>query len=269
MIAGASVFAALYAVLGLIPVSAYVGISSFLSFREILAPLAGMLFGPVMGGYSMVLGGFIDFAMGKPVAFDFLDFVPDLAAAVTAGFCFTGRRKAALVLPLALMGIYTVDPLSSPLISVGGVGVPFLWMHAASVLVLAPALYLEGRGRLSRLGPLFVASTVFASTMCAHVAGSVLYENILVRVNQSVSPAALKAAWQAIFYLYPAERILFTVLGTAVSLPVLRALANIRRRPQTADSPQTQEMTHGDDGAAPAAPSKAAAGHPNGFGVNL
>lgn len=233
MVAGASVFAAVFAVLGLIPVSAYVGVSSFLTFREILSPLAGMLFGPAMGGYSMILGGFLDFALGKPVAFDFLDFVPDLAAAVTAGFCFTGRRRAALGLPLLLMAAYTLDPLSSSLIPVAGTQVPFLWMHLASVLVLTAALLLERGGRLGRLNPVFIASTVFAATMCGHVAGSVLYENILVRVNHSLSASALRSAWALIFYLYPAERVLFTALGTLVSVPVLRSVANIRRRSAT------------------------------------
>jgi hypothetical protein len=230
MVAAASVFAAVYTVLGLIPVSAYVGIGSFLTFREILSPLAGMLFGPMIGGYSMVLGGFVDFALGKPVSFDFLDFVPDLAAAVTAGFCFTGRRGAAVALPVLLMAIYTLDPLSNSLISVGGFEVPFLWMHLLSVLVLASALLIEGRGRLGLLSPYFIASTVFAATMCGHVAGSVLYENILVRVNHSLSAEAVRSAWTLIFYLYPAERTLFTVLGTVVSIPVLRSLAARQRR---------------------------------------
>jgi hypothetical protein len=230
VVAAAAVFAVLYALLGLIPVSAYVGVSSFLTFREILSPLAGMLFGPVTGGFSMVLGGFVDFALGKPVTFDFLDFVPDLAAALTAGFCFTGKRIAALGLPLILMAAYTIDPLSRSLIPVGGFEIPFLWMHLASILVLASALLLELAGKTSRLSPLFITATVFAATMCGHVAGSVLYENILVRVNHTASPDTVRAAWAYIFYLYPAERLLFTALGTVVSIPVLKSIAAMRMR---------------------------------------
>ena len=230
MVAAASIFAVLYAILGLIPVSAMVDIGSFLTFAEILAPLAGMLFGPTIGGYSMVLGTFVDFALGKPVSFDLLDFIPDVAAAVTAGLCFSGRRKAAVALPVLLIVAYTLDPLSSPIIDVAGIEIPFLWMHILSVLILIPALVLNGREKLGRLSPFFIAATVFAATMCAHVAGSVLYENILVRVNHSLSPAAVKSAWSLIFYLYPAERVLFTVLGTFVSIPVLRSVAARQRR---------------------------------------
>jgi hypothetical protein len=223
----------LYAILGLFPVAPYVGISSFLTFREILSPLAGMLFGPLTGAFSMVLGNFVDFGLGKPVVFDFLDFVPDLASAVLAGLVFTGRRKAALALPLFLMAWYSLDPLSLLIVSAGGLSVPFYWMHLVSVAVLAAALWLEGNGRLSRLNPVFVAATVFAATMTGHIAGSIMFENVAARLNGTLSAQLIAGAWHAIFYAYPAERVLFTVLGTLVSVPVLRSLSRRSRSPAT------------------------------------
>jgi hypothetical protein len=220
-----------YAILGLIPVAPYVGISSFLTFREVLSPLAGMMFGPLSGGFSLVIGNFVDFAFGKPVVFDFLDFVPDLASALVAGLAFTGRRKAAVVLPLLLVLWYSLDPLSADTVQVGGVPVPFYWMHLLSVLVLGIALIFEGAGRIRRLHPAFVAATVFASTMTGHIAGSLVYENILVRVNGVFSPQALLKNWTLVFYAYPAERILFTLVGTAVAVPVLRAISRRSQGP--------------------------------------
>ena len=230
VVASAAVFAVVYAILGLFPVAAYIGVSSFLTFREILSPLAGMLFGPATGGFSMVIGNFVDFAFGKPVTFDFLDFIPDLASAFLAGLVFTGRRKAALAFPVVLILWYSLDPLSADVVQVWGFPVPFYWMHILSVVVLGGALVLEGRGVLQRLHPAFVGATVFASTMTGHIAGSILYENVLVRVNHLLTPEAIEGAWQAIFYAYPAERLLFTVLGTAVAVPVLRALARRERK---------------------------------------
>ncbi|HUH82802.1 MAG TPA: hypothetical protein VLX33_02860 [Nitrososphaerales archaeon] len=227
-VASASVFAVVYAILGLFPVSAYVGVSSFLTFREVVSPLAGMLFGPWTGGFSMIIGNFVDFAFNKPVVFDYLDFVPDLASAVLAGLVFTGRRKIAIALPLALVVWYSLDPLSADVVTVQGVSVPFFWMHALSIVLLGAALAFEARGKVSRLSPAFVAATVFASTMTGHIAGSILYENIAVRVNQLFSAQTLQSNWTAVFYAYPAERILFTVLGTATAVPVLRAVT--RRR---------------------------------------
>jgi len=227
-VASAAIFAVVYAILGLFPVSAYVGVSSFLTFREILAPLAGMIFGPLTGGFSMVIGNFVDFALGKPVAFDFLDFVPDMASALVAGLAFTGRRKAALALPLVLVLWYSVDPLSVDFVSVGGILIPFYWMHLLSVLVLGVAFAFELRGALDRLSLAYVAATTFAATMTGHMAGSILYENILVRVNSVLDYSTIHGNWVLIFYAYPAERILFTALATLVAFPVLRALSRKR-----------------------------------------
>jgi len=234
-VASAAIFAVLYAILGLFPVSAYVGVSSFLTFREVVSPLSGMIFGPLTGGFSMILGNFVDFALGRPVVFDFLDFAPDLASAVLAGLVFTGRRKAAVALPLVLIAWYSLDPLSVNTVVVWGTPVPFLWMHIVSVAALAVALAFEAKGKLNRLHPAFVAATVFASTMTGHVAGSIMYENVLGRINGVVSPQGLAANFEAIFYLYPAERALFLVLGTVVAVPVLRALS---RRKGAAPSPE-------------------------------
>ena len=228
MVASAAVFAVVYAILGLIPVSAYVGVSSFLTFREILSPLAGMLFGPLTGGFSMVIGTFVDFAFGKPVVFDFLDFVPDAASAVMAGLVFTGKRKLSLAFPLALILWYSLDPLSVNFVVVGGLPVPFYWMHLLSILVLGVAFLFESRGILNRMNPVFLGATVFASTMTGHIAGSILFENVVSRINDLLTADKIAGAWYAIFFAYPPERILFTVLGTTVAVPVLRALS--RRR---------------------------------------
>ena len=236
-VASAAVFAVVYAILGLFPVSAYVGVSSFLSFREVISPLAGMLFGPLTGGFSMIIGNFLDFALNKPVVFDLLDFVPDLASAVLAGLVFTGRRRAAILLPLVLVAWYSLDPLSADFVSVQGTPIPFYWMHVLSIAVLGVALALEAKGRMGRLNPAFVASTVFASTMTGHMAGNILYENITVRVNQLFSAQTLQTNWIAVFYAYPAERILFAILGTAVAVPVLRAVS--KRRGDAASGPRT------------------------------
>jgi len=222
-VAAAAIFSVIYAILGLFPVSAYIGVSSFLTFREVVSPLSGMLFGPVVGGFSMVLGNFVDFALGKPVVYDFLDFVPDLASAVMAGLVFTGRRKLAIAFPVLLVAWYSVDPLSLALVN-AGYPIPFLWMHLVSVATLAAAFILEARGRLHRLSPAYVAATVFASTMTGHVAGSIMFENVVVRINGAISPSNMAALWQAVFYAYPLERALFTLLGTLLSVPVLRAL---------------------------------------------
>ncbi|HXW36531.1 MAG TPA: hypothetical protein VEJ36_01315 [Nitrososphaerales archaeon] len=234
-VASASVFAVIFAILGEFPITPLVGISSFLSLREILVPLAGMLFGPLVGGAATVLGVFIDLGpLHQPVALDYLDFVPDLVGAVVAGLAYSGRRREAVALPSALIAVYTLDPLSVNFVTVDGVPIPFAWMHILSVFVLAWALVWESRGKLGRLNPLFIGAVVFCSTMAAHIAGGIVYETVLVNINHAVTPQGLKLDWDAVFYLYPAERVFYTLAGTILSVPVLRALSRSRSGRATA-----------------------------------
>ncbi len=229
VVAAVAVLAALYAVLGLIPISRLVGISSFITLREAVSPLAGMLLGPA-GGSAIIIGVLLDFGFGKPVVFLGLDFLIDLAAALTAGLAFAGRRKAALLFPAALIVLFVVSPASAGLVSVGGFPVPFVWMHTASVAVLAAALLLEANGRIERVSLPFVGAVMFASTMAGHMTGGILTEYVYLSQGTLFGASTVGAYWGTVFFLYPAERVFLTVVGTAVSLPVLRALAH-RERP--------------------------------------
>src|SRR5712691_4447268 len=135
-IAYASVFAVVYSITRLFPVSAYVGISSTLTFGETFSPLAGMLFGPYVGALSVTLGTFLDFLLGRPLIFDGLDFLPGAVAAANAGLSFAGRIKEALALPILFLALFALDPLSRGLILVGPVEVAFLWMRLLSVVAI-------------------------------------------------------------------------------------------------------------------------------------
>lgn len=227
--ASAAIFAALYAVLGLIPISRLVGISSFITMREAISPLVGMLFGP-LGALSIVLGVFLDFGLGRPVVFLGLDFLIDLAAAVTAGLAFTGKRSLSVLLPTALVLAFLLSPSSAWLVSVDGVPVPFVWLHVVSVVVLAAALYLEARGRIGKLSWAFVGPVMFASTMAGHITGGILTEYVYLSQGTLFGSGSVYAYWSTVFFLYPEERVFLTLIGTAVALPVLRALSRRQHR---------------------------------------
>jgi hypothetical protein len=184
-----------------------------------------MLFGPSVGAAAVTLGTFLDFGLGRPVIFDGLDFLPGLASSVTAGLCFTRRRKISLAFPVILILIFTLDPLSTVLINVGPVVIPFLWLHILSILSMAAVFLGASRERLSSSSWVYVAATVFLATMTAHVMGGIVYENILVRVNGVLTPSKLSVSWNVIFYSYPLERVFFTIVGTIIAIPVLRSLA--------------------------------------------
>jgi len=219
----AAILATLYAVLRLIPVTSLVGINSTLTMAETFSPLVGMILGPFVGALSVFVGSFLVVVLGRPLVFDGLDFLPGVLAAMTAGLALRGKTYWVVALSAALILIYDVDPLSSPVIFVGGVPVPFLWMHILAAVTYFAAARIGGIG--SRL---HIVATVFVSTMNAHVAGSIMFENVLVRVNHALSPSALAGTWNFVFYLYPIERVFFTVVGAIIALAVLRAVPKER-----------------------------------------
>ena len=223
-LATVAIFAALYAVLNLIPVSRLVGSVSFLSMANVFSPLAGMVLGPFTGGLSVLIGTFVSFALGKTVAFDGLDFIPGVVAAVTAGYAIQGKTGRVVGLSVVLFAIYLLDPLSAVVIQVGSVPVPYLWMHflATGVFVVVSLANKRWVGFVSFAA--LVVSIVFVATMNAHVAGGIMSENVLVRINNFTPKGGMMVYWTTIFYAYPLERIFFTAVGSILAMGVLRAL---------------------------------------------
>jgi hypothetical protein len=238
MVASASVFAALYAILGTIPVSRLVlGSGNFLTAGNFVAPLAGMVFGPLVGGLSVVVGDVVDAYAGFSTfgATGFAVMAADVATVGVAGMALSGRRKAAMGLPLVILGLYWLDPLS--VLYVGSV--PFTWLHMISFAVLAGVLLLEANRRLGRLSPSFIVGVNFAALMCGQLTGTLVAQNLSVRVYGTLTVDAWKGLVPLFFPLYPVERIFFTVVGSFISIPVLRAIAGIRGaggRPQRSDA---------------------------------
>ncbi len=228
LIAAASVFAALYAVLGTFPISKLLlGQGYFLTASNLVTPLGGMLFGPVIGALSALIGdvvdsytGYVSFA-GTGLAI----VAADLSVATTAGLAFAGKRVAALGLPLLVLVLYSADPLS--VLFVGPV--PFAWLHMISFAMLVPLLVLERRGRISRLSPTFVTGVTFAALMCGQLTGTLVGQNLAVRVYGVLTPDGWRALVPEFFPLYPVERIFFTAVSSLVSIPVLRAISQRHR----------------------------------------
>ena len=217
-------FAAIYAVLSLIPVSRLVGNVSFLTMAEVFSPLAGMVLGPFEGGLAVLVGTFAAIAMGKPVGFDGLDFIPGVISAVTAGYAMKGHVKVTTALSVAMYAIFMLDPLSSPAIYVGSVPVPFLWMHMLSLVVFVSLSNIQKRGAGFASEAVMTTTVVFLSTMNAHVAGAVMYENVLVRINHAFAASSMPGLWNIIFYAYPIERIFFAAIGSIIAIGVFRAI---------------------------------------------
>ena len=233
MVASASLFAALYAVLGAIPVSRLLLGSGFLTASNIITPLSGMLFGPIVGGGAALIGDLIDVYAGQlsTGATALSVIAADLAVVATAGLAFSKWRRLALFIPLAALVIYTVDPISVLFVGL----VPFTWLHILSFVTLAVTLVLEGRGIIDRISPIFVSAVTFASLMCGHLVGTIVGQDLLVRVYGVYTPAAWDSLMaNFVFAAYPIERVFFSVAGSIVAIPVLRSISGARRASPTA-----------------------------------
>jgi MFS family permease len=234
LVAAASLFAALYAVLGAVPVSKLVlGSGNFLTASNFVTPLAGMVFGPLVGGCSALLGDLLDAYAGVISGSTGASVIAaDLATVATAGLAYSGRWRWALALPAAVIALYWADPIS--VLFVGWV--PFTWLHMVSLVPFAAALLLQRSGRMSRLNPAFVVSVTFASLLCGQLAGTLVGQELSVRIYHTLSLQAWRGLVPLFFPLYPVERALFTVVGSAVSLPVLRGIWR-REHPHSSAAP--------------------------------
>jgi len=218
-----AILATLYALLDQIPVSKLIGVSSALTMAEVFSPLAGMILGPFAGAGSVIIGTFEAFVFGRPFAFDGLDFLPAAAAALTAGLAIQKRWRSAAALSLSLAVIFSVDPFSTPFIMVGSLLVPYYWMQLLALGAFVAASYAQRAGYRFATAEVLVVATVFLSTLNAEVAGGIMYENVFVFTGV-MSSAAVKGFWPVIFYVYPIERAFFTVAGSLLAVPVMKAL---------------------------------------------
>ncbi|HUH99589.1 MAG TPA: hypothetical protein VLY65_00970 [Nitrososphaerales archaeon] len=225
-----AVFAAIYAILSLFPVSRLVGNLSFLTMAEVFSPLAGMILGPFEGGLAVLVGTFVGIALGHPMAFDGLDFIPAVIAAVTAGYAMRGKVEVTTALSVVMYIWYMLDPLSAVVIDVAGFPVPNLWMHMLSLVVFLSFSYMQKNRVGFATQAAVISSIVFLSTMNAHVAGAIMTENVYVRINHTFTQASMLGLWKIIFYAYPAERVFFTIVGSILAIGVFRALPPDRIR---------------------------------------
>jgi len=70
--------------------------------------------------------------------------------------------------------------------------------------------------------------------------GNILYENIFVYVTNFMTPESLALRWQAVFFLYPWERLILVVLAVIVGLPLIRALRKTGLTPIKNATPMQQ-----------------------------
>jgi hypothetical protein len=232
-IAAIAIFAALYSVIRQIPMGPMIGLSTNFSVSDCLAPIYGIILGPYVGGASVLLGTFLAMALGKPVVFMGLDFLPAFVNVVAIGFLMRKKWVPAIILNVALLVIFAVNPLTTLFfnIPIGSsvITVPFFWLHIVALIVLISPLGYKAPSLIKSLKPAFIAIGVailaFIGTMMQHLTGNILTEVVSVQITGALKPETLSTIiWPGAFVLYPWERLTLVVLAVIVGVPLIKAL---------------------------------------------
>jgi len=219
------VFSALYAVLRPVPLGPMIGLSANFSVSDFLAPIYGIVLGPYVGGLSIIIATFLGMAMGKAPVFMGLDFLPALVNTVAIGFLIKRKWAPVVVLNVALLLAFILNPLTSLFIG----PFPFFWLHIVALLVLISPLGRNAGRWVETLKPKFLtaglAILAFVGTMMQHLTGNILTEVVLGQVLGSITPETFSMfIWPGAFLLYPWERLTLVILSVVVGVPLVRTL---------------------------------------------
>jgi hypothetical protein len=236
-----AIFAALYAALRIIPTVPMIGTGATFHLSDILAPLYGILLGPLIGGVSIILGTFVAIALGSSMPFLGLDFLPAFIVAVSLGLLVRKKWLPVVILNAVLLLLYAADPFTVNIIETPFGPFPYLWMHIVAFVVLILLGRKAGEWVKSKKIGLLTAGfaiLAFVGTMMQHLTGGLIYETVFGTILGSMDAAAFAATWNIVFYIYPWERFALIIGAIVVGVPVTKALQAYLRGHNPQTSPQ-------------------------------
>jgi hypothetical protein len=223
-----AIFSALYSILRYIPMGPMIGLSSSFSVSDALAPLYGILLGPFASGISIIIGTFTAAAMGKPLVFLGLDFLPAFVNAVAVGFLIKRKWKPVVLLYTTLLAIFIISPYSLLTVGVGSLAIPFLWMHIVGLIVLISPLSFKAVTNVKKFQIAYLALSLsviaFIGTMLQHLTGNLIFQLVLGKPIGGLGVSEFHGLWNIIFYAYPLERIILVIITVLVGVPLVRSL---------------------------------------------
>lgn len=229
LIAIIAIFSALYTVLRLLQTIPMIGVEGGrFSLSDMIAPIYGVILGPYVGGASVIFGSFLAIALGRPVSFMFLDFLPAFVNCVALGFLVRRKWLPVVALNGLLLVIFMAHPLTTVFINVGGVAIPFAWLHIVAFAVLVSPLGYKAGNWVESLKPIRLTVGLgilaFVGTMMQHLTGNILTEVVRGQIMGVMAPAAFDLMWNAVFFVYPWERLVLIILAVVVGAPLVRVL---------------------------------------------
>ncbi len=224
-----SLFAVIYTVLRLVPTFPMVGVTATFAASDVIAPLYGLILGPYIGGGSIILGTFLAAVFGRPMVFLGLDFLPATVGAVSLGFLVRRRFHNITAVFIVLLALFLINPLTLPLVGLpNGVLVPFNWLHFVTFVILVSPLSRRAVDWVVSPSHRYLAQGLavlcFIGTMMQHLTGGLLFESVFGLLLGAIALEAWPGVWTAVFYLYPLERIVITIIATLVGSALITTL---------------------------------------------
>ena len=208
-ISAIAIFAAIQAIVTVIPFSITIGVSGSITLGVVTAPLIGLLLGPFAGGLSVLLGAFLgSFLNPGGAVFGILTPLPAALGAVAAGCIRKNRGYVPGAVILLSVCAFYLHPF-------GRAALYYPWLNVVAMVlafspIVRPTASFFASAELKKTA-LAVAFAAFVGTMTDHAFGSALaiwYYNL---------PTSI---WNLVMYIYPLERmatvIIVTIVGTAV-----------------------------------------------------
>lgn len=206
-----------------------IGATGTFSASDVMAPLYGLLLGPYIGGGSIILGTFLSIIFGRPPIFLGLDFLPAAFSAIALGLLVRRRFYEVTIFYLVLILLFLINPLSLLFVSTPyGMVIPFIWLHFVSFIILLSPLSYKALDWITVASPKYRPQGLFIlcfiGTMIQHLTGSLLFESVFGFLLRTIQPDAWPAVWTTVFYLYPIERIIITIIATIIGSALITTL---------------------------------------------
>lgn len=232
-IAMIAIFAALFTVLRRMDAFPMIGVTGArFSLSDAIAPIYGIILGPYVGGASVIIGTFSAMALGKPVVFLGLDFLPALVNVIAIGFLIRRKWLPVVILYCSLLAIFLLDPYTTWLINIpwgsSTISFPFFWLHIVALVVLVSPLGYKAASWIDTLQTaklaIGVTTLAFIGTMIQHLTGNILYEAVFGQPVGIWDAAQFNTNWNIVFYTYPWERLVLLVIAVLIGIPLVRVL---------------------------------------------
>jgi hypothetical protein len=199
-------------------------VGAFINAATVVAPLIGLILGPYLGAFAVILGGAVGASLAQTGPFGPFSFVPWAATALCSGLLLNRKWKICGVLYAALLLVSTFYPVVGP----AWLHPYFVWFQLIGLAVLVSPLQSKARRFLEKrtsIQEVFfgVSVTCFTAASFGQVAGSLMYETIYQPILIS-DLSVWKGSLQALTFIYPVERVIITVIATFLGVPLIKAL---------------------------------------------